>query len=91
MLYLRQYITSANHEFRSPMEFNDKKPLAAEVDRVKGLTDEATRKAASDRLVALLGVLKSTRAEALRAWRKSRPSLRNWSPQSRSRAKPRSP
>jgi hypothetical protein len=67
MLWLRQYITTANHtmEHASPMEFNEKKPLAAEVARVGGLVGSEERKAAVKRLAALLNVLKQTRDEAL--------------------------
>src|SRR5262249_51880400 len=33
MLYLRQYITSVNHDFLSPMDYGEKKPLRVEIER----------------------------------------------------------
>ena len=65
MLYLRQYITMANYEFRSPMEFSEEKPLSAEVDRIKQLDDPAQQVSAAKRLSAILDVLKKTRDEDL--------------------------
>jgi hypothetical protein len=67
MLWLRQYITTANHTMShaSPMDYNEKKPLAAEVEQIKGMADAGGRREAAERLSKLLNVLKMTRDEAL--------------------------
>lgn len=67
MLYLRQYITSANHtmDHPSPMTFVEGKTLASEVDQVVNTEDEAQRKASAKKLSGLLEVLRKTRDEDL--------------------------
>ena len=67
MLYLRQYITSANHtmDHPSPMTFGEGKPLMSETDRVLNMGDEAQRKASAKQLSGVLEVLRQTRDEDL--------------------------
>jgi len=65
ILWLRQYITAANHEFRSPMEFDTETALADEVRRVDQLEDRTEKASALERLSALVDILEETRAEAL--------------------------
>ncbi len=67
MLYLRQYITTANHtmDHASPAAFNRSKPLSGEVERVASVSDETSRSAEVKRLRALLNTLRMTRDEAL--------------------------
>ncbi|MBX7255721.1 MAG: hypothetical protein K1Y02_05130 [Candidatus Hydrogenedentes bacterium] len=65
MLYLRQYITLANNEFRSPMDYNESHTLAAELDRISALPVGDERKVSLDNISAVIKTLESTRTEAL--------------------------
>jgi hypothetical protein len=82
MLYLRQYITKANHtmDHASPMDFSEKKPLLGEVERVKAVADAKAREGEAKRLLALVETLRMTRDEALPKISQIEARIAEWKP-----------